>query len=86
LGTSGGTNWEQGREKQKIPSNRAPKGKKQAHHEGMLRLPTGCMKFLFPKLLVTIVFIAFLPLVELISSQFSICFFLDLFVLAFLFL
>jgi hypothetical protein len=31
-----------------------PKWKKQAHHEGMLSLPIGYMKFLFLKLLITI--------------------------------
>jgi hypothetical protein len=31
-----------------------PKEKTRAHYEGMLNLPIGCMKFLFPKLLVTI--------------------------------
>jgi hypothetical protein len=30
------------------------KGKNRAHHEFMLSLPIVCMKFLFPKLLVTI--------------------------------
>jgi hypothetical protein len=30
------------------------KGKTKAHHERMLRLPIGYMKFLFPKLLITI--------------------------------
>jgi hypothetical protein len=30
------------------------KEKTRAHHECMLSLPIGCMKFLFPKLLVTI--------------------------------
>jgi hypothetical protein len=43
------------------------------------------MKFLFSKRLVTILFVAFLLVAELISCQFSICFFLDLFVLAFCF-
>jgi hypothetical protein len=31
-----------------------PKGKNRAHNECMLSLPIGCMKFLFPKLFVTI--------------------------------
>jgi len=31
---------------QPIPT---PKGKKEAHHEGMLSLPADCREFLFPK-------------------------------------
>jgi len=31
-----------------------PKGKNRAHNEFMLSLPIGCMKFLFPKLFITI--------------------------------
>jgi len=48
---------EQGRKtkKQLRPSPpRPPKEKTRAHHDCMLSLPIGCMKFLFPKLLVTI--------------------------------
>jgi len=42
-------------EKQKMPPPPLPpKGKNRAHHECMLRLLIGCMKFLFPKLFVTI--------------------------------
>jgi len=70
FGNSGGTNWEEGEKKQKILPTPSPKGKKQAHHEGMLSLPIGCRKFLFPKLFVTIVFLAFVPIIKLISSQF----------------
>jgi hypothetical protein len=87
LGTSGeafGNSGEQigkkGVKKQKIPPTPSEKGKEQAHHEDMPSLPIGCRKFLFPKLLVSIIFLVLV--VELISSQFCICFFLDLFVLA----
>jgi hypothetical protein len=36
------------------PHPQREKKKNRAHHECMLSLPIGCMKFLFPKLLVTI--------------------------------
>jgi hypothetical protein len=36
FGNLGGTNWEEGGEKQKIPPTPSRKGKKQAHQEGML--------------------------------------------------
>jgi len=52
-----GTHWEQGRSKKKktLPTPTDPqKGKIKAHHECMLGLPIGCMKFLFSKLFVTI--------------------------------
>jgi hypothetical protein len=38
----------------KIPLTQNLKEKKSRHFECMLSLPTGCMKFLFPKLIVTI--------------------------------
>jgi hypothetical protein len=38
----------------KIPPTQNLKEKKSRHFECMLSLPTGCMKFLFPKLIVTI--------------------------------
>jgi len=38
----------------KIPPPQNLKEKKSRHFECMLSLPTGCMKFLFPKLIVTI--------------------------------
>jgi hypothetical protein len=42
-------------EKQKkTPSTPPPKGRNRAHHEYILSLPVGYMKFLFPKLFVTI--------------------------------
>jgi hypothetical protein len=41
------THWKQGRQKNSPQENRA-------HHEWMLSLWVGCMKLLFPKLLVTI--------------------------------
>jgi len=42
-------------EKQKkTPPAPPPKGRKRAHHEYILSLPIGYMKFLFPKLFVTI--------------------------------
>jgi hypothetical protein len=37
-----------------LPPHPTPKGKNRAHNECMLSLPIGCMKFLFPKLFVTI--------------------------------
>jgi hypothetical protein len=51
-----GTDWEHRRKKQTItpPPTPPPKGKNRAHNECMLSLPVGCMKFLFPKLFVTI--------------------------------
>jgi hypothetical protein len=66
----GGTNREEGGKKQKIPPTPSRKGKKQAHQEGMRSLPISCRKFLFPKLWVTIIFVAFVCVVELISFQF----------------
>jgi hypothetical protein len=36
------------------PPPSSPKRKNQGHHECMLSLPIGCMKFRFPKLFVTI--------------------------------
>jgi hypothetical protein len=53
-----GTHWEQ-RENEKIPPlPRTPtqnlKEKKSRHFDCMLSLPIGCMKFLFPKLFLTI--------------------------------
>ncbi len=66
LGTSWRTNWELGKpygnmmienkeEKQKIPLPTAPRKEKNwTVHECMLSLPIGYMKFLFPKLFVTI--------------------------------
>ncbi len=51
-----GTNWEQ-RRKPKTPCCPPPRAQKEKHwivHECMLSLLIGCMKFLFPKLLVTI--------------------------------
>jgi hypothetical protein len=47
-----GTHWEQGRKTKKItphPQKEKNKIKNRAHHECMLRLPIGCMKFVFPK-------------------------------------
>jgi hypothetical protein len=44
------THWEQERKKKKIIPAQPPKGKNRAHHECMLSLPIGCMKFIFPKL------------------------------------
>lgn len=85
FGNLRGTNQEEGGKRTKNPSHPTPTRKKKAHHEGMLSLPIGCRKFLFGKLLVTIVFVGYLPVIELISCQFSICFFVDLFVLAFCF-
>jgi hypothetical protein len=40
--------------KRKLPPTPPPKGRKRAHHEYILSLPIGYMKFLFPKLFVTI--------------------------------
>jgi hypothetical protein len=53
------TFWEQRKnEKNPFPPAPAPtqnlKEKKSRHFECMLSLPIGCMKFLFPKLFVTI--------------------------------
>jgi hypothetical protein len=49
-----GTLWEQ-RKKTKNPCRAHPqKAKNWNIHEGMLNLPIGCMKFLFPKLFITI--------------------------------
>jgi hypothetical protein len=50
------TEIEQGRKTKKhLPPAPPPqKEKTRAHHECMLSLPIGCMKFLFPKLFVTI--------------------------------
>jgi hypothetical protein len=51
------THWEQGRPKKKktLPTpTHHQKGKIKAHHECMLGLPIGCMKFLVPKLFVTV--------------------------------
>ncbi len=79
FGNLGGTNGEEGGWETKNPSHPIPKRKKQAHHEGILSLPIGGRRFLFPKLSVSIVFLGF---VESISPQFLHCFFLDLFVSA----
>jgi len=53
-----GVEIEQGRKTKKKQLRTAPtqppKEKTRAHHECMLSLPNGCMKFLFPKLVVTI--------------------------------
>jgi hypothetical protein len=54
-----GAEIEQGRKTKNTPPappfpRPSPKEKTTAHHECMLSLPIGCMKFLFPKLLVTI--------------------------------
>jgi len=52
-----GVEIEQGRKTKKNNSVQRPpppKEKTRAHHERMLSLPNGCMKFLFPKLVVTI--------------------------------
>jgi hypothetical protein len=51
-----GTCWEQRRKEKKSfpPPKKNLKGKKSRHFECILGLPIGCMKFLFPKLLVTI--------------------------------
>jgi hypothetical protein len=77
LGTSGeafGNSGEQigkkGVKKQKIPPTPSGKGKEQAHHEDMPSLPINCRKFIFPKLSVSIIFLGFVLVVELISSQF----------------
>jgi len=51
-----GTHYEQGREK-KLKKNcphLTPKRKNKAHHGCMLSLRIDCMKFLFPKLFITI--------------------------------
>jgi len=66
----GGQIGKKGGGKQKIPPTPSRKGKKQAHQGGMISLPTGCRKFLFPNLSVSMVFLGFVPAVELISSQF----------------
>jgi hypothetical protein len=55
LGTTG--NLKGAKENEKNPSTPRPqnlKEKKSRHFECMLSLPVGCMKFLFPKLFVTI--------------------------------
>jgi hypothetical protein len=52
----------------------------------MLSLLVDCRELLFQKPFVTIVFVAFLPVVELISSGFFIRFVVDLFVWAFVYL
>jgi hypothetical protein len=49
-----GAEIEQGKKTKKNCPQPAQKEKARAHHECMLSLPIGCMKFLFPKLLVTI--------------------------------
>jgi hypothetical protein len=68
LGTSWGTHvgtfwelngniWEHIKnkgKKQKTPPTPPPKGKNRAHHECMLNLCIGCMKFLFLKLFVIV--------------------------------
>jgi hypothetical protein len=41
-------------QRRKTINNSPQKEKTRAHHECMLSLPIGCMKFLFPKLFVTI--------------------------------
>jgi hypothetical protein len=50
FGNLRGTNQEEGGKtenpSQPIPT---PKGKKEAHHKGMLSLPADCREFLFPK-------------------------------------
>jgi len=46
-----GTHWKKGSQNKKAPSTPPPKGKNRAHHECMLSLPIGCMKFLFPRIL-----------------------------------
>jgi hypothetical protein len=50
-----GEEIEQGRKTKNNSHPTSPqKEKTKAHHECMLSLPIGCMKFLFPKLFVTI--------------------------------
>jgi hypothetical protein len=58
-----GTHWElegntleqrKKRKKTSLPPNLKLKRKKSRHLECMLSLPIGCMKFLFPKLFITI--------------------------------
>jgi hypothetical protein len=55
----GGTNREEAGKEEKIPPTPSQKGQKQAHQEGMRSLPISCRKFLFPKLWVTIIFLAY---------------------------
>jgi hypothetical protein len=66
----GGTNREEAGKEEKIPPTPSQKGEKQAHQKGMRSLPISCKKLLFPKLWVTIIFFAFVCVVELISFQF----------------
>jgi hypothetical protein len=54
-----GTHWEQRKKNKKLPSppphfTSLSEGKNRAHHECMLSLPIGCMKFRFPKQSVTL--------------------------------
>jgi hypothetical protein len=46
--------WEEGRKVKITPPTPAPKGKNRAHLECVLGFPIGCIKFLFPKLFITI--------------------------------
>jgi len=70
FGNSGEQIGKKGVKKQKIPPTPSGKGKEQAHHKDMPSLPIGCRKFLFPKLSVSIIFLGFVLVMELISSQF----------------
>jgi hypothetical protein len=57
IGNLMGTHWELERNKGKMKKNspsHPPPPKKSKHFECMLSLPIGCMKFLFPKLFITI--------------------------------
>jgi hypothetical protein len=54
-GAIGNTLWETRWENWELEGNKGKKKKNQRHFECMLSLPIGCMKFLFPKLLVTII-------------------------------
>jgi hypothetical protein len=70
LGIWGEQIGKKGGGEQKIPPTPSRKGKKQAHQEGMLSLPRGYRKFLFPNLSVSKVFLGFVRAVELIFFQF----------------
>jgi hypothetical protein len=58
LGNILGTHWElegnKGKMKKFLPPTQNLKENKLRHFECMLSLPIGCMKFLFPKLFITI--------------------------------
>ncbi len=70
FGNSGEQIGKKGVRKQKIPPTPSGKGKEQANHEDMPSLHIDCRKFIFPKLSVSIIFLGFVLVVELISSQF----------------